>query len=106
MTRPAHIPARVWTMAQASGQRNGDHESIVRTAEMLMRRLRGECDANEDKICCWPGLTLRDVRIIRDALMGHDTVFDDDEGELENLREWFEAEVKANAEARRNVTGV
>ncbi len=31
---------------------------------------------------------------------------DGDEVELERLREWFEAEVKANAEVRRNVTGV
>ena len=99
MTRPAHIPARVWTMAQASGQRNGDHESIVRTAEMLMRRLRGECDANEDKICCWPGLTLRDVRIIRDALMGHDTVFDDDVSELFRLRSWFGGTVRPESGA-------
>lgn len=29
-----------------------------------------------------------------------------DEKEREKLREWFEAEVKANAQARGNVTGV
>jgi hypothetical protein len=30
----------------------------------------------------------------------------EDENERENLREWFEAEVQANAQARRNQTGV
>lgn len=89
MTSPAHIPPKVWTMAKVSGQRNGDHESIVRTAEMLMRRLRGEMERDEDRFCCQPFLTYRDVRIIRDALMGHDTVFDDDVSELFRLRSWF-----------------
>lgn len=99
MERPAHIPPKVWTMAKMSGQRNGSYESIVRTAEMLMRRLRGESDGNEDKICFWPGLTLRDVRIIRDALMGHDTVFDGDVSALFRLRSWFGGTVKPEPEA-------
>lgn len=89
MNRPAHIPPKIWTMARQSGQRNADHAATVRTAEMLMRRLRGEMERDEDKICWWPGLTYRDVRIIRDALMGHDTVFDDDVSELFKLRSWF-----------------
>lgn len=99
MTRPAHIPPKVWTMAKASGQRNGSHAATVRTAEMLMRRLRGEMERDEDKICWWPGLTLRDVRIIRDALMGHDTVFDDDVSALFRLRSWFGGTVEPESGA-------
>ena len=52
-----------------------------------------------------PFLLPKQTRIIRDALAQMQPR-EGDEGELENLREWFEAEVKANAEARRNVTGV
>ena len=89
MTRPAHLPPRIWTMARQSGQRNSSHEAAVRTAEMLMRRLSGEMERDEDKVCCWPGLTLRDVRIIRDALTEYETVFDDDVSALFRLRSWF-----------------
>lgn len=90
MERPAHIPPKIWTMAKRSGQRNASHESIVRTAEMLVRRLSDRDMADEDKIVMQPWLTRRQTRIIRDALMGHDTVFDDDVSELFRLRSWFD----------------
>lgn len=77
-------------MARQSGQRNASAEAVQRTAEMLMRRLDERDVADEDKIVCWPGLTRRQVRIIGDALMGHDTVFDDDVSELFRLRSWFQ----------------
>ena len=38
MPRPAHIPAKIWTMARQSGQRNGTHDQTVKTAEMLLKR--------------------------------------------------------------------
>lgn len=64
---------------------------MQRTAEMLIRRLEEGDTADEDKIVMQPWLTRRQVRIIRDALMGHDTVFDDDVSELFKLRSWFQA---------------
>ena len=91
MPRPAHIPPRIWTMARQSGQRNASSADVRRTAEMLMRRLEEGDAADEDKIVCWPGLTRRQVRIISEALMAHDTVFDDDVSELFKLRSWFQA---------------
>lgn len=52
-----------------------------------------------------PFLIPRQTRIIRDALTQMQPR-DGDEVELEKLREWFEAEVKANAQARSNQAGV
>lgn len=52
-----------------------------------------------------PFLLPKQTRIIRDALAQMQPR-DGDEVELERLREWFEAEVKANAQARGDVTGV
>lgn len=91
MPRPAHIPPRIWTLARQSGQRNAADAEVQRTAEMLIRRLEEGDTADEDKIVMQPWLTRRQVRIIRDALMGHDTVFDDDVSELFKLRSWFQA---------------
>lgn len=91
MPRPAHIPPRIWTMARQSGQRNASDAEVQRTAEILMRRMEDRDTADEDKFVMQPWLTRRHVRIIRDALMGHDTVFDDDVSELFKLRSWFQA---------------
>jgi hypothetical protein len=62
-------------------------------AEMMMRRLNGVPEAfNEDKIQWQPFLSYRQTRIIRDALMDHETVIDDDVSELFKLRSWFSHE--------------
>lgn len=52
-----------------------------------------------------PFLLPKQTRIIRDALTQMQPR-DGDEVELARLVEWFEAEVKANAQARGDVTGV
>ena len=53
----------------------------------------------------WPGLKPHQTRIIWMLLAGKQLPTED-EKERENLREWFEHEVDANAAARRNQTGV
>lgn len=101
MTRPAHIPPRIWTMAKQSGQRNGDHASTLRTAEMLLKRSQGDDERNDDVVVFWPGLTRRGTRIVRDALFEHETVIDEDVSELFRLRSVFDNQ----AQARRELTG-
>ena len=101
MPRPDHIPAEIWTMARQSGQRNGSYEQTLRTAEMLMARAEGRDERDEDKVVFWPGLTRREARVVRDALMGHDTVIDDDVSALFRLRSVFDNQ----AQARRELTG-
>ena len=101
MPRPAHIPAKIWTMARQSGQRNGSYEQTLRTAEMLMRRQRGDDAPDQDTVNFWPGLTRREARVVRDALMGHDTEIDDDASALFRLRSVFDNQ----AQARRELTG-
>lgn len=93
MDRPAHIPAKIWTMAKRSGTRNGSHEQTVKTAEMLMRRLDGKDERSQDKVVFWPGLTRREARVVRDALMGHDAVIDDDVSALFRMRSVFQNQV-------------
>lgn len=64
-------------------------------AEIIMRRRDGLPDqVDEDRIQWQPWLTYRQTRIIMDALIGHDTVIDDDVSELSRLRSWFCGTVK------------
>ena len=89
MDRPDHIPAKIWTMARQSGQRNSSYEQTLRTPEMLMARAEGRDERDEDKVVFWPGLTRRGTRIVRDALMEYETVIDADVSELFRLRSVF-----------------
>lgn len=101
MERPAHIPPKIWTMAKRSAVRFSSDAEVLRTAEMLLRLANGDEVQDEDLVMWWPGLTSKQTRIIRDALMSHDTVFDDDVSELFRLRSWFDA----NAQVRGELTG-
>ena len=56
MQRPDHIPQDIWTIAKQSGQRNGSYEQTVKTAEMLMRRDRGEPEEQEPKLAFYTWL--------------------------------------------------
>jgi hypothetical protein len=58
-------------------------------AEMLIRRQRGDDEPDQDVVNFWPGLTRRGTRIIRDALVEHETVIDADVSELFRLRSMF-----------------
>jgi hypothetical protein len=94
MPRPTHIPQKVWQAAKGVSVRFASDEEITRMAEMLMRRRDGvEEDVNEDRIQWQPFLSYRQTRIIRDALVEHETVMDTDVSELFKLRSWFCHEV-------------
>jgi hypothetical protein len=95
MPRPAHIPQKVWLAAKGVAVRFASDAEVTRMAEMIMRRMNGEIDQlNEDKVQWQPFLSYRQTRLIRDALMGHDTVIDDDVSCLFGLRSWFEHEAR------------
>lgn len=89
MPRPAHIPQDIWLAAKGGAVRFASDAEVTRMAEMLLRRLRGDDAPDQDVVNFWPGLTRRGTRIIRDALIEHDTVMDDDVSELFKLRSRF-----------------
>jgi len=89
MPRPGHIPQDIWQAAKGVSVRFADDAEVTRMAEMLMRRQRGDDGPDQDCVNFWPGLTRRGTRIIRDALMEHETVIDADVSELFRLRSVF-----------------
>ena len=89
MPRPDHIPPYVWNAAKGVSARFASDAEIQRMAEMLMRRQRGDDGRDQDCVNFWPGLTRRGTRIVRDALMEHETVIDADVSELFRLRSVF-----------------
>jgi len=89
MPRPAHIPQDIWNAAKGVSVRFASDAEIQRMAEMLMRRQRGDDAPDQDTVNFWPGLTRRGTRIVRDALMEHETVIDADVSELFKLRSVF-----------------
>jgi len=95
VARPDHIPPKVWLAAKGVSVRFASDEEISRMAEMLMRRLEGVAnDDNEDRIQWQPWLTYRQTRLIHDALVEHETVMDDDVSCLFGLRNWFAIEAR------------
>jgi hypothetical protein len=94
MPRPTHIPPKVWLAAKGFSVRFASDEEVTRMAEMMIRRLAGKHEpVDDDRIQWQPFLSYRQTRIIRDALMEHETVMDDDVSELFKLRGWFQHEV-------------
>ncbi len=93
MPRPAHIPQHIWHAAKGVSVRFADDAAITRMAEMLIRRQRGDDGPDQDTVTFWPGLTRREARVVRDALMGHDTVIDDDVSALFRMRSVFQNQV-------------
>jgi len=87
--RLAKVPPKIMEMARVTTWPNAPLSEVLDTAEMLMRRLAGE-KPSEDRQLWQPFLTARETRIIRDALVGHETVIEDDVAALRKLRDWFE----------------
>jgi hypothetical protein len=61
---------------------------VLDTAETLMRHLAGE-KPSEDRRLWQPWLTVRDTRLILEALEEFETVIEGDVESLRKLREWF-----------------
>jgi len=82
------VPPKILEMARATTWPNAPLSEVLDTAEMLMRRLAGE-KPGEDRQFFQPFLTERETRVIRDALVGHETVIEDDVATLRKLQGWF-----------------
>lgn len=94
--KPSYIPDEIWDAAKAVSCRFASDAEVLRLAKSLVRRQRGETEpADEDKIAYWPGLTARSVRVIRDALVDHETAIELDAIELFRLRRWFGEEANS-----------
>ncbi len=86
--RLAKVPPKIMEMARATTWSDAPLSEVLHTAEMLMRRLAGSA-LSEDRPLIQPFLTAREARIILEALVGHETVFEDDVAVLRKLQEWF-----------------